>query len=188
MLYYINSLERNRSRIQCLSFGSEVSEYLNQLSETIDIRRNVRKKGNFFEADISAANGGTNCRVYERFSIFQIIGKNPKFKNIFFDEKSCKVWRGMKNILPDQWILTTDRCPHCRINEFLLPITTKSMNFHYKIFGKNILHTPSHFATFFIGENVFKFRIFPYDLENAESFKNAAIGATIRSRNVRLKK
>ena len=67
------------------------SEYLNQLSETIDIRRNVRKKDNFFEADISAANGGTNCRVYERFSIFQIIGKNPKFKNIFIDEKSCKV-------------------------------------------------------------------------------------------------
>ena len=62
------------------------------------------------------------------------------------------------------------------------------MNFHYKIFGKNILHTPSHFATFFIGENVFKFRVFSYDLENAESFKNAAIGATIRSPNVRLKK
>ena len=34
--------------------------------------------------------------VFERFSIFQIIGKNPKINNFFFDEKSSKTFRVLK--------------------------------------------------------------------------------------------
>ena len=52
----------------------------------------------------------------------------------------------------------------------------------------NIFHIPSHFATFFIEENVFKFRVFSYHLEIAETLENATVGAPIRSRTIRLKK
>jgi UDP-glucose 6-dehydrogenase len=31
--------------------------------------------------------------VFERFSIFQFIGKNPKINKFFFDEKSSKIFR-----------------------------------------------------------------------------------------------
>ena len=34
--------------------------------------------------------------VFERFSIFQIIGKNPKINKFFFDEKSSKTFRVME--------------------------------------------------------------------------------------------
>ena len=61
----------------------------------------LEKKDYFFEADISGANEGINCLIFERFCNFQIIGKNPKFKNIFFDEKSCKVSMGVENMLPE---------------------------------------------------------------------------------------
>ena len=53
---------------------------------------------------------------------------------------------------------------------------------------QNIFHTPWHFSTFFIEENVFKFRVFSYDLEIAETLENETVDAFIRSKNIRLKK
>ena len=70
-----------------------------------------------------------------------------------------------------------------QFHEFSLPVavlTTRSMNSHYQLlfslpaqnFRPNISHTPWHFSTFFIEENVFKFRGFSYDLEIVETFGN----------------
>ena len=48
------------------------------------------------EGDVSEMIEDITYSVFERFSIFQIIGKNPKINKIFFDEKSPKTFRVLK--------------------------------------------------------------------------------------------
>ena len=48
------------------------------------------------EGDVSEMIEDITYSVFERFSIFQIIGKNPKINNFFFDEKSSKTFRVLK--------------------------------------------------------------------------------------------
>ena len=52
-------------------------------------------------------NWGTACGVFEAFSHFQIIGKNPKINKYFFDEKNQKCFWSMKKIGPKLFQKTT---------------------------------------------------------------------------------
>ena len=62
------------------------SEYLNQqLSETIDIRRNIIKKNYFFEWGISGANEGIKC------VIFFFLSHLSFFSQVFLLHKICKM-------------------------------------------------------------------------------------------------
>ena len=54
------------------------------------------KKPEKNEGDVSEMIEDITYSVFERFSIFQIIGKNPKINKIFFDEKSSKTFRVLK--------------------------------------------------------------------------------------------
>ena len=47
---------------------------------------------------------------------------------------------------------------------------------------------PKSFPIFLIEETFLNFRVFCYDLENAETFENATVGDAIRFQNIRLKK
>ncbi len=51
------------------------------------------KKTQKNEGDVSEMIEDITYSVFERFSIFQIIGKKPKIHNFFFDEKSSKTFR-----------------------------------------------------------------------------------------------
>ena len=48
------------------------------------------------EGDVSEMIEDITYSVFERFSIFQIIGKKPKINKFFFDEKSSKTFRVSK--------------------------------------------------------------------------------------------
>ena len=48
------------------------------------------------EGDVSEMIEDITYSVFERFSIFQIIGKNQKINKFFFDEKSSKIFRVLK--------------------------------------------------------------------------------------------
>ena len=55
-------------------------------------------------------------------------------------------------------------------------------------FSQNMFHRPLQFFIFFIEKIFFYFRDFLSDLEIAETFENGTADASIRSRNLRLKK
>ena len=44
------------------------------------------------------ANEGINYVVFEAFANFQIVAKNPKINNFFFDDKSSKIFRVSANL------------------------------------------------------------------------------------------
>ena len=70
--------------------------FTNPLPGSWGIRRSVEKKPNFSEGDGLERIEDITYSVFERFSIFQFIGKNPKINNFFFDEKSSKTFRASK--------------------------------------------------------------------------------------------
>ena len=67
-----------------------------------------RKKTRFFEGELLRVNMGIRCGVFEAFANFQIVGKSPKINNFFFDEKSWKTFRVLKNIWSEKiWLFMT---------------------------------------------------------------------------------
>ena len=81
--------------------------FTNPLPGSWGIRRFAEKKTDFFEGVLLRGNGGIRCGVFEAFSHFQIIGKNPKINKYFFDEKNQKYFWSMKKFGPKLFQKTT---------------------------------------------------------------------------------